>query len=51
MSAWSLAPLFVGIAGLAIYALGRAMYPAPITWDVEPTPRPDPETIARDAGL
>ena len=46
MSAWWLVPLFVAIAGLAIYALGRAMYPAPITWDVEPD-RASPEDRAR----
>jgi len=46
MSAWWLAPFFGGIAALAVYALGRAMYPAPIQWDVEPD-RESPEDRAR----
>lgn len=46
MSAWWLVPIFAIAAGLALLALGRALYPHPINWDVEPD-RSSPEDRAR----
>lgn len=53
MSAWWIAPIFAAIAGLAIYAFARAIYPAPIDWEQERPPdyRRPIEDIARDSGL
>lgn len=53
MSAWWLAPILAGIAALAIYAFGRALYPAPIDWEQDASDealRPI-EEIARNSGL